>query len=1300
MTAITPQKKPERRSNKPSARLSVYLPQLLMDWLADAPDDRYREIEGTVAFVDISGFTAMSERLARRGKEGAEELLDVLNNVFSELLDLARQDGGGLVKFGGDALLLFFSGERHQALACHAAAAMRAALRTSGRVRTSSGLVRLRMSIGIHTGVFHFFLVGDRHRELVVTGLAHTHTVEMEGTAEAGEILLSEDTARALPPRCLGQRKGDGILLRQRPSRQQAQPPARPRAMRDVRDYVPEILRAYLAKGSGSAEHRQVTIAFIHFTGADSVLQLHGPSELHRRLEGFLGAVQEAAARYKVAFLSTDVAKDGGKIILTAGAPLSTGADEEAVLQAVRMIADGDYGLDLSIGVNRGRIFSGEIGPEFRRTYTIIGDAVNLAARVMARAAHGEVLATPDVLDRSAVTFDAVALEPFMVKGKSQPVTAYRIGRRTGRRERYEASDLPFIGRDAEFARLEAAARDARQGRGRLLQIVGDAGIGKSRLVGELSELCTDMSRITVGAELYESTTPYFIFRRLLCDLLDVSGDEPPALIADALARSVERLAPALTPVVPLLGTLLEIPLADTDATRHLTGEYRRARLHDAVADLLVELLPRPTLIVLEDLHWLDDASAELLAALVGRIGSRPWLICATTRPPGRNFKGEDGSVTTIALRALDDSAMKEIARVASEALAIPPQHLSIAVKRAGGSPLFLRELLAASATASAEDDTLPERLESLISARIDRLDPGERRLLRLASVFGATTSLDMMKEVSGEVTGLPRSLSGFLEEENGVLRFRHALFRDAAYEGLPFRERRTLHESIGSAFERRLGKRVDDNAEILSLHFYRARNMEKSWHYAIVAGDQARRQFANLEAAQFYERALDAGRRMKVDTAELCKIAEALGDVYELAGRFQNASGAYRTARALSPTLSAMAGLIQKEGIVCERSSRYSAALRWYSRGQKLLDGLATPQETRTARVRLGNAVAATRFRQGRFRDCTRVGLDTLPDAELVEDRGLLAHTLFLLGAAETYLKSLAKNPYLERALPIYEALNDFVGQANVLNNMGVDAYYEGRWDEARQCYERSRTAREAVGDVVGAATASNNIGEILSDQGRIHDAEKLFREALTVWKATAYPVGVALATSNLGRLSARSGNSEEAARLLTEALAGFRSIGARTFIFDTQSKIAENLVFAQQTDDAQVLVDQLIQETTGIPGTFAIRAMLYRLRAYVLLQRGDGEAAAIALQQSLRIAQEAGADFEAALTLEALSHAASQLRNRDQAAHLLEAQKIFLRLGVVLTPRVPLPPISDRIEPAWLPEPGSATLGNIPAV
>jgi tetratricopeptide (TPR) repeat protein len=283
---------------------------------------------------------------------------------------------------------------------------------------------------------------------------------------------------------------------------------------------------------------------------------------------------------------------------------------------------------------------------------------------------------------------------------------------------------------------------------------------------------------------------------------------------------------------------------------------------------------------------------------------------------------------------------------------------------------------------------------------------------------------------------------------------------------------------------------------------------------------------------------------------------------------------------------------------------------------------------------------------------------------------------------------------------LPIYEALNDFVGQANVLNNMGVDAYYEGRWDEARQCYERSRTAREAVGDVVGAATASNNIGEILSDQGRIHDAEKLFREALTVWKATAYPVGVALATSNLGRLSARSGNSEEAARLLTEALAGFRSIGARTFIFDTQSKIAENLVFAQQTDDAQVLVDQLIQETTGIPGTFAIRAMLYRLRAYVLLQRGDGEAAAIALQQSLRIAQEAGADFEAALTLEALSHAASQLRNRDQAAHLLEAQKIFLRLGVVLTPRVPLPPISDRIEPAWLPEPGSATLGNIPAV
>ncbi|HET9672032.1 MAG TPA: adenylate/guanylate cyclase domain-containing protein, partial [Actinomycetota bacterium] len=197
-----------------SVVLRPYVPRLLTQWLAEAPGTSVRELEGSVVFVDISGFTSMSERLASRGRVGAEEVTDVLGAVFSRLLGIAYGNGGGLIKFGGDALLLLFTGTDHPGKAARAAVGMRRTLRDIGKIDTSAGKVGLRMSVGIHTGRFDFFLVGDSHKELIVTGPAASRTVTMESTASAGEILVSPETAAALEPRTLGQPKGEGILLK------------------------------------------------------------------------------------------------------------------------------------------------------------------------------------------------------------------------------------------------------------------------------------------------------------------------------------------------------------------------------------------------------------------------------------------------------------------------------------------------------------------------------------------------------------------------------------------------------------------------------------------------------------------------------------------------------------------------------------------------------------------------------------------------------------------------------------------------------------------------------------------------------------------------------------------------------------------------------------------------------------------------------------------------------------------------------------------------------------------------------
>ena len=204
-------------TSPPPVDLTPYVPRVVVDWLRAEPDARRRELEGTLAFVDISGFTAMSERLAQKGKLGAEEVTEVMNRTFERLLDVAYAAGGGLLKFGGDALLLFFSGEQHAARACDAAYGMRRALRALGRPRTSVGPVTLKMHVGVHSDVFDFFLVGESHRELLLTGPGVTRTVEMEAGAEAGEILVSDETAAGLPEPMFGDEKEGGRLLRSPP---------------------------------------------------------------------------------------------------------------------------------------------------------------------------------------------------------------------------------------------------------------------------------------------------------------------------------------------------------------------------------------------------------------------------------------------------------------------------------------------------------------------------------------------------------------------------------------------------------------------------------------------------------------------------------------------------------------------------------------------------------------------------------------------------------------------------------------------------------------------------------------------------------------------------------------------------------------------------------------------------------------------------------------------------------------------------------------------------------------------------
>jgi class 3 adenylate cyclase len=781
------------------------------------------------------------------------------------------------------------------------------------------------MHVGVHADAYDFFLVGESHRELLLTGPGVTRTVAMEAGAEAGEILVSEETAATLPAELFGEAKNGGRLLERAPGAAAEPAPLPPLEGLGIGACIPGPVRVHLEGGDSEPEHRQASIGFVHAGGVDALLAERGAGELTEALERLVVSAQRVADEHGVTFLETDIDSDGAKIILVAGAPKTAGEDEERLLRTLIGIAGSQSELPLRIGASRGRVFAGEVGAPFRRTYTILGKTAALAARLMARAEPGQLLTTGDVLERCRSTFETVELEPFALKGIEGPVTAFDVRGVTGAGETGRDERLLFVGRERELTIVSAALGPVRMGFGNIVELIGEPGLGKSRLVEELQARAPDLRALTASCEQYEASTPYFAFRGVLGSLLGLSANgSAPA----ELRGRVEALDRELLPWLPLLALLLDLHVEPTREVDELQPAFRRARLHGVVESLLTKLLDEPTLLVVEDAHWMDEASSELLRHLGSQVSSKPWLICVTRRPVEGGFSATEGTppipAMTIHLQPLSgDEARELVAATVGETLL---QHeVSAITDRAGGNPLFLQELVVSSR--APEDEALPESVEAVVTTRIDRLPPGDRTLLRYAAVLGATFSADLVAEVLADDWAASdeawNRLAEFVERDPyiaGAFRFRHALFRDAAYEGLSYKRRGELHAKAGEAYERLELAGRGEFAELLSLHFFQAGEAAKAYRYSLVAGERAQEKFANVEAAAFFRRGLEVAPELDLPAAELAPVWESLGDVSELAGQYADAEEAYGKAR----TLDEHPRLLLKEGIIRERFGRY----------------------------------------------------------------------------------------------------------------------------------------------------------------------------------------------------------------------------------------------------------------------------------------------------------------------------------------------------------------------------------------
>jgi class 3 adenylate cyclase/tetratricopeptide (TPR) repeat protein len=1233
-------------------RLGRYVPRLLSDWDELEPRHAWRAVDSTLVFVDLSGFTMLSERLARRGRIGTEELTSVLNCVFGSMLEAAAARGGAMLKFGGDALLLQFTGDRHPLDAVCAAIEMRAALRTASAVPTSVGRVALRMSVGVHTGPVFAFRVGTSHHELVVTGATVTRVVDLENAASAGEILLSDATARHLPPSALGARKGPGIHLRWRkPPVPPADGSAKPNvAPATVASCVPVALRRHLADGSIESEHRTATIAFIKFEGVDPMLVAHGPEVVADALHQLVSTVQRIVDGAEVTLLASDLDRDGGKIILAAGIP-STGDDDAGrMLRVVRAIVDASTVLPVRVGVSRGHVFAGEIGTDRRATYTVIGDTVNVAARLAGRAAPGQIYATLQVVTRSRVSIRHTALESFAVRGKSQLVHAVSIGTEDGdalerRGDGGAAVDMatPFSGRRAECDRLTKALVRGRSGMGCVIRIAGPAGIGKTRLVEEAVSIAGRAQVIRFRADQHRSGAAYGSVRDPFRALLGVRAQDQPARVEE-LGRAIQQRAPEVGGLMPLLADVVDVDVEPSAAVRAIDVRFRPDRTADLVIDLLDRFAEQPLVFVFDDAQWFDSASSALAARIASAARERDWVVLVLRRhEPGGADPPADERIDLRPLGAGDGRAI-----VLARGQSLREHEIDQIVVRSGGNPMFLLELVDAALEGGTAE--LPASLAEAVSVDFDALSPGARRVVRYAAVLGSSFRVATLRQLlasdgDGSDMAITVDTGRFLVDDGeDLLRFRHPMLRDVVYEGLSYGRRRDLHLRAGRIIEQLAEGSTDAVADLLAMHFAQAQQHELAWHFGRIAGDRASARYANVEAAAEYELALDAARRMsvfagsqvdgsQVDGSQVGGTWRQLGVVRERLGQYEGALDAFaRAAPFFRNDPEAAAELLLRRARVWMHLGEYRAALAAASRGRSWLRGRSEPQAG-AMRARLLALQALIRQAQQRAEAARQLAVAAVAEAESAADDVARARAYLVLDWAHRVLGIGGGGALGSRALELSERLGDLDEVGKASNNLGALAYYHGDWQAAGAWYRRALDAYRRCGNNTAAAVAASNLGELLVSRREFDEANSVLLDATRVLRAAHALDDLLFAEMQLGRLMMERGDHAAAIEYLTPLRMRAAAVGQTGYALEAGIQIAAAMVGLARFGDAISLLDAAAADVSGVDGVY--QPAWARVRSMALAGLGRFDEARTVNRDGITRARDQGLRFEEAQLL-----------------------------------------------------------------
>lgn len=882
-------------------------------------EETSEQVTAALLQCDLSGFTTLTEDLARRGPAGAEELSRSLSLVFGRLTDLVALHGGDVVKFAGDSLLVSWpvvaegdSPTRDLSVAARRAAQCGLGMQELLEADPVAAKYGLAMRAGVGVGEFTALQLGGlaERWDLALVGEPLAQVGAAQTESAIGKVTLSPQAWHALggagtDPSGREVWAGTGSitldLFEPVPPRPLERLTLPPEAGTALWSFIPAAARTRLLAGQADwiGELRRLTVVFVDLPALTA-----GPAPAEA--QKMIRELQDVLYHYEGSFVTLSVDEKGMKLLAVFGLPPMAHEDDpvRAVLAARQMLERlTRLGVECSIGVTTGRAFCGVLGGESRREYGVMGEVVNLSARLM-QLAQGGILCDEETHNASQLRLAFRASRPIAIKGKAEPVIAYspsgEHGDATGMPVAMPGNSSPMVGRSAESDELSKALAALLDGHGDVMAIEGEAGIGKSRLVEHLlTEAASRGVRSLLGTgNAIETTSPYGAWRPILGQLLGL--DRLPRDREAQRNHVVEVLGtdPQLADLIPLIDAILPLGIPDNDLTRTMDADVRADNIQQLVTRLVQSAAATgPLLMVFDDAHWLDSSSWQLARLVIQNV--RPLAVVVAMRPfegpPPSEYQAFLASCSPRPL-ALGPLAATDISALVCKTLGLeelPEEVTDLLLDKAEGHPLFSKELayflrnekllvtippagpgrlprgrLAPGAKLS--EVVFPESVQVLVTSRIDKLEAGQQLLLKVASVIGRVFGANALRDVL-PVQSMPVGFTADLKrlEEAGLIttetpgpnatyRFNHSIIQEVAYGLLLYAHRQELHRAVALWYESTHGEELERYLPVLAHHWTLAEDVPQAVHYQGLAGEQALRNFANEEAITFLGRALE----------------------------------------------------------------------------------------------------------------------------------------------------------------------------------------------------------------------------------------------------------------------------------------------------------------------------------------------------------------------------------------------------------------------------------------------------------